>query len=129
MMEQREIHLHPRVQAELADVFISATKAREGGKARNLQLIVESHSEHLLTRLQRRVAEGTIAPDDVAIYFCRHDVDQAELEPLRLDLYGEIENWPENFFGDEMADMQARALAGIAKKMAEEKQSEENKKE
>lgn len=45
-MEQPEIHLHPQVQAELADVFISAIKARENGKDRNVQLIVESHSEH-----------------------------------------------------------------------------------
>lgn len=128
-MEQPEIHLHPRVQAELADVFISATKAREEGKPRNLQLIIESHSEHLLTRLQRRVAEGVISPNDVAIYFCRHEFHQAELEPLRLDLYGEIENWPENFFGDEMADIQARALAGIATKIAEQKQTDEKTKE
>ena len=54
-MEQPEIHLHPQVQAELADVFISATKARENGKERHIQLIVESHSEHFLNRLQRRI--------------------------------------------------------------------------
>ncbi|EQD79458.1 hypothetical protein B1A_01717, partial [mine drainage metagenome] len=44
LMEQPEIHLHPQVQAELADVFISATQARENTKERNVQLIVESHS-------------------------------------------------------------------------------------
>ena len=70
-MEQPEIHLHPRVQAELADVFISAVQARESGKPRDVKLIVESHSEHFLMRLQRRVAEGLISPDEVAIYFCR----------------------------------------------------------
>ena len=115
-MEQPEIHLHPQVQAELADVFISATKARENGKDRHVQLIVESHSEHFLNRLQRRIAEGEITPDDVAIYFCRRSGSKAELEPLKLNDYGEIENWPDNFFGDEMADIAARTMAAMKRK-------------
>jgi hypothetical protein len=112
-MEQPEIHLHPQVQAELADVFISAIRSREDGKERNVQLIIESHSEHFLNRLQRRVAEGEITPDDVAIYFCKRAGSATELEPLKLNLYGDIENWPENFFGDEMADLTARTVAAM----------------
>lgn len=115
-MEQPEIHLHPQVQAELADVFISATLAREGGTPRDVQLIVESHSEHLLNRLQRRVAEGMVAPEDVAVYFCRRTGSATELEPLQLNMFGEIENWPEHFFGDEMADIAGRTLAAIRRK-------------
>ena len=115
-LEQPEIHLHPQVQAELADVFISAIKAREHGKERDVQLIIESHSEHLLNRLQRRIAEGALAPEDVAIYFCRRSGASTELEPLRVNIFGEIENWPENFFGDEMADISARTLAAMAAK-------------
>lgn len=115
-MEQPEIHLHPQVQAELADVFISATQARENGKERHVQLIVESHSEHFLNRLQRRVAEGVVAPESVAVYFCRRADSTTELEPLRLNIFGEIENWPENFFGDEMADIAGRTLAAMQRK-------------
>ena len=115
-MEQPEIHLHPQVQAELADAFISAIKAREDGKERVVQLIIESHSEHLLNRLQRRIAEGALVPEDVAIYFCRRSGASTELEPLRVNMFGEIENWPENFFGDEMADISARTLAAMAAK-------------
>lgn len=118
-MEQPEIHLHPQVQAELADVFISATQAREGGKPRDVQLIVESHSEHFLNRLQRRVAEGVVRPEDVAVYFCRRAGAATELEPLRLTPYGEIENWPENFFGDEMAEIAARTLAALQRRKAQ----------
>ena len=51
LMEQPEIHLHPSVQSELADVMLSVAKRR------NVQIIVESHSEHLLRRFQRRAAE------------------------------------------------------------------------
>ena len=115
-MEQPEIHLHPQVQAELADVFISATKARENGRERNVQLIVESHSEHFLNRIQRRVAEGELEPKDVAVYFCRRTDSATELEPLQLNMFGEIENWPEHFFGDEMADISARTLAAMQHK-------------
>lgn len=115
-MEQPEIHLHPKVQAELADVFISTTKAHENGKERNVQLIVETHSEHFLNRIQRRVAEGELNAHDVSIYFCHKTDSGAELEPLRLNTFGEIENWPDNFFGDEMADISARALAALQQK-------------
>ncbi len=115
-MEQPEIHLHPQVQSDLADVFISAVQAYQDGKERNVQLIVESHSEHFLTRLQRRVAENAIQPSDVAIYFCRNLESGAVLEPLDLNLFGEIENWPANFFGDQMEDLSARTIAAQRRK-------------
>lgn len=115
-MEQPEIHLHPQVQSELADVFISAIKARENGRERNVQLIIESHSEHFLNRLQRRIAEGEITPDDVSIYFCKRFAGNTELEPLAVNIYGDIENWPENFFGYEMAEIAARTKAAIERK-------------
>ncbi len=115
-LEQPEVHLHPRVQAELADVFIAAVQARENGRPRHAQLVVESHSEHFLNRIQRRVAEGTLAAEDVAVYFCRRGESHTELEPLRLNEYGEIENWPEHFFGDEMADIAARTLAALRRR-------------
>lgn len=115
-MEQPEIHLHPQVQAELADVFISATQAYENNQSRNVQLIVESHSEHFLNRLLRRVAEGKINPEDLAIYFCHREGSAAELEELCLDMLGNIKNWPENFFGNTMADIAGRSLAAMERK-------------
>jgi predicted ATPase len=117
-MEQPEIHLHPQVQAELADVFIDAIHARENGTPRNVQIVVESHSEHFLNRLQRRIAEEEVGPDEIAIYFARGTADGAQLEPLRLNLYGDIENWPENFFGDDMADLTARTVAAAKRRKA-----------
>jgi predicted ATPase len=66
--------------------------------------------------LQRRVAEGIIAPDDVAVYFCRRAGGETELEPLRLNAFGEIESWPENFFGDEMADIAGRTVAAMKRR-------------
>jgi predicted ATPase len=121
-MEQPEIHLHPQVQAELADVFISAIQARENGRPRNTQLIIESHSEHFLNRLQRRVAEQKVGPEDVAVYFARRAAGATELELLRLNSYGDIENWPESFFGDEMADLTARTIAAAERRQRENSQ-------
>jgi len=115
-MEQPEIHLHPQVQAELADVFITAVQARENRTPRNIQLVIESHSEHFLNRLQRRIAEGKIKPEDVAIYFASRTSNATALEPLRLNQYGDIENWPDNFFGDDMADLTARTLAAAKRR-------------
>ena len=63
LLEQPEIHLHPSVQSGLADVFIDAMQNR------NVQIVVESHSEHLLRRLQRRIAEKLITPEaDRAVF-------------------------------------------------------------
>jgi len=100
----------------LADMLIAAVQAKEGGQARNQQIIVESHSEHFLNRLQRRIAEGVISHQDVALYFCSRDGTQAQIESLAIDTYGEIANWPENLFGDEMTDIAARAMAAVQRK-------------
>lgn len=115
-MEQPEIHLHPMAQSNLADAFISAVQSYEDENPRGTQLIIETHSEHFLTRLQRRVAEGAIKPDDIAVYFVSHQSGGAHAETLQLDLAGEVSNWPPNFFGDEMGDIAARTLAAIKRR-------------
>jgi predicted ATPase len=111
IIEQPELHLHPKVQTELADLFIEAIHSRENGSDRAVQFIIVSHSEHFLQRLQRRIAEEELAPEDVAIYFCEADAQGSKLRELRVNLLGEIEGWPENFFGDPMADLYARMEA------------------
>ncbi len=94
LLEQPEIHLHPLAQAGLADVLIYAATHRR------VQVILESHSEHLLLRLQRRIAEEAIDGSEVKLYFCDIAAGKSTLTPLRLDLLGNIQNWPEHFMGD-----------------------------
>lgn len=118
IFEQPEIHLHPKVQSDLADVFVDAIHAREDGQERNVQFIIESHSEHFLRRLQRRIAEEALKPEEAALYFVHTDAAKARIEALDVDLFGNVKNWPENFFGDEMADLVARTEAQ-AKRMKE----------
>jgi predicted ATPase len=104
ILEQPEIHLHPAVQSGLADIII------ETAQMRDIQVIVESHSEHLLTRLQRRIAEKdlprgiAIRPDDVSIYFCEQVDDESEIAELQIDALGNITNWPRDFFGNPLED-------------------------
>ncbi len=115
-LEHPEGHLHPKAQAVLMDAFIATVLAREGGRPRGVQCILESHSEAFLNRLQRRVAEGVIAPDDVALYICRQQGRHAELEALRHNAYGDIENWPNDLFGHDMSDIAARTLATLRRR-------------
>ncbi len=116
IMEQPEIHLHPSAQAALADAFIHVIKSQAGGKSRNIQLIIETHSEHFLRRLQRRIAENDLEDNQLAAYFASVNNGQSSLQELRIDDYGNIKNWPENFFGDEMGDIAGHAKAALAKR-------------
>lgn len=111
ILEQPEIHLHPLAQAGLADVIIFAAQRRR------VQVVLESHSEHLLLRLQRRIAEKTVASTEVALYFCDAQGGNARLSPLVVDLLGRIENWPDCFMGDafgETANAERARLKRIA---------------
>lgn len=107
VLEQPEIHLHPAVQAGLADVFIDAAKTR------GIQVVFESHSEHLLQRLQLRIAEEQLASSDAALYFCDFRGDRSHLKRLEVDLFGNITNWPQDFFGDPLGDAAAAAEAAF----------------
>ena len=116
ILEQPEIHLHPAVQAGLADILIETSQ-------RGVQLILESHSEHLLRRLQRRIAETKLTPEETALYFCESDkTGTSHLKPLDVDTYGNINNWPEHFFGDEMGDLAAMTIAAMERQIVEENQ-------
>ena len=86
---------------------------------RNVQILIESHSEYLLRRLQRRLAEEEITPADVGIYFCEARSDASRLVELELDLFGNIQNWPRDFFGDQTGEIAESALAMINRKRSQ----------
>lgn len=114
ILEQPEIHLHPSVQAGLADVLIDAWKKRR------VQIVLESHSEHLLRRLQRRIAEDELRPEEIGLHFCKTKGRRSELVELDIDLAGTIKNWPDDFFGDEMGEIAATRIAAIRRRRAAE---------
>jgi predicted ATPase len=113
LLEQPELHLHPSVQKGLADFFITAAFARENGVPRNTQFLIESHSEHFLRRLQRRIAEERLHPRDVALYFCETTAEGSAIRELDVDLFGDIRDWPRDFFGDPVDDIAGQAEARL----------------
>lgn len=106
LIEQPELHLHPAAQADLADLFIAGS---EDGKK---QCIVETHSEHLLLRLRRRIAEGKVDPAIVGVLYVERDGSQSAVRSLDLNEAGQFEDWPKGFFDERYREALAIAEAG-----------------
>ena len=116
LLEQPELHLHPNAQAALADLMLYAAETR------SLQLIVESHSEHIVRRLQRRIAEAnsTLATSEsIKMYFCEPGAGGSTASAIDLDRFGQITNWPERFMGDVSGDLHSMAKAAIERRSQE----------
>ena len=107
-MEQPEVHLHPRLQASVGDLFIDTVQQDRA------QLLVETHSEHLVLRILRRVREGKLDTADLSIlYVDLHDDGAAFIRRLDVDTNGElVTGWPGNFF-DERLDEVLPGLSNI----------------
>ncbi|MBP5281710.1 MAG: DUF3696 domain-containing protein [Lachnospiraceae bacterium] len=97
LIEQPELHLHPAAQAELAELFVDCVKNNDGKK-----IIIETHSEHLIRKLQILVAspQCPITRDMVRIYYVDKDEKgEAHPEEMRILENGKFENeWPSGFF-------------------------------
>lgn len=106
IVEQPELHLHPRAQAEIADLFIST--AKDNGN----RYFIETHSEHIFLRLRRRIAES---PDGqsrygqpCAYYIDREDKPESTPYIVNFDKHGNIETDALNFrdfFADDMKEV------------------------
>jgi hypothetical protein len=103
LIEQPELHLHPEAQGNFADVLLDL------GERRNLGLVIETHSEHILLRLQRRVAESRVPQGHVTTLF----VDRGRVDRGEIDASGRVERGaiPEGFFEEEWSDLVELATA------------------
>ena len=100
-IEQPEVHVHPKLQADLGDLLAEAIQ-----KPRQNQFIVETHSEHLILRLQRLVREKKIKPEDVSVIYVSRGPEGAKSERLRLDEEGDfIDEWPDGFFPERLREL------------------------
>lgn len=101
MIEEPEIHLHPKAQADLAEVL--AEEALAGDK----QVIMTTHSEHITGRLLTLVAERTLAPEDLAIYAFEKDAETGvcSAQPLKISEDGGVEGGVRDFFATNLAEM------------------------
>jgi predicted ATPase len=82
---------------------------------------MESHSEHLLRRLQRRIAEGELPAEDAAVYFCSMENGASKAEELKIGDDGLVKNWPKDFFGDEMGEVAALTEAAMKRHVSHTK--------
>jgi hypothetical protein len=101
IVEQPEVHLHPRLQSAVADLFIETVASGRG------QILVETHSEHLVLRLLRRIREGMFSPDLLRLlYVDLHADGGAFVRELEVDHRGElVDGWPGDFFEERLAEV------------------------
>lgn len=110
MIEEPEIHLHPKSQADLAEVL--AKEALDGDK----QVIMTTHSEHILNRLLTLVVEGTLPLDDLAIYaFEKDDQGVCSAHPLKVYPDGRVEGGIKDFFDTNLDELKRYSQAQFAR--------------
>ena len=106
LIEEPEIHLHPKAQADLAEVLA------ETAKAEDKQLIMTTHSEHLVERLLLLVAEGTLAPDDLAIYsFSKDEKGECFAAEIEVLENGQVEGGLTDFYANNLETLDRRVKA------------------
>lgn len=113
LVEQPEIHLHPRLQAELGDLFVDQVQR---GNAH--QFLIETHSEHLLLRIRRRIADGTIPVERVAVLVVERVGGRPRIRELKLKGNGQFVDWPTGFFEEGYQEALGLMLAGRKRKVA-----------
>jgi len=105
-IETPEAHLHPRLQAKLGDLFIDAIETKQNTTTTK-QIIVETHSEMLILRLQRRIREGKLSVNDLSVLYVDPTGDQgSRIVPIELDSMGNlISPWPGGFFDESYKEL------------------------
>jgi predicted ATPase len=111
-IEQPELHIHPAMQVKLGDLFITQINKRKI----NTIFLLETHSEHLLLRLLRRIRETnegelpldapSLTPEKVSVIYVEQTFEGVKLAPLRIDETGEfIDRWPKGFFEERAEEL------------------------
>jgi hypothetical protein len=112
LIEQPELHVHPALQVCLGDLFIDAA-TRDGGRR---TMLIETHSEHLILRILRRIRETTenelpegvlgFSSDNLSVLYVESDPDGVRIRRLHVDERGEFKDrWPKGFFAERMEEL------------------------
>ncbi|MGB3323299.1 MAG: AAA family ATPase [Mycolicibacterium fortuitum] len=105
IVEQPELHLHPAVQARLADFMLNARP--------DVACVVETHSEAFVTRIRRRVAEDEIDTSRVNIVFVEPGDSGSTMRSLTITEFGDLSEWPVGFISGEDEDARAILAANL----------------
>ena len=115
-IEQPELHVHPAIQVGIGDLFIHAVQPNDNIVGTGKTLLVETHSEHIMLRLLRRIREAAenevppgaigMTPDDLSVIYVESGDDGARFRPLRVDPEGEfLDRWPKGFFEERAGEL------------------------
>ena len=98
-IEQPELHLHPRLQAKVADMFATAATVSKAEK-HPLTIIFETHSETIVNRIGHLVANGKLAPEDVQVLLFEKATAESDTKvtQAKFGSDGVLQNWPHGFF-------------------------------
>ena len=114
IIEQPELHLHPAVQSRLADFFLFARP--------DIRVIVETHSEYIVTRIRRRVAEQRVQAKDSIFLFADYDAGVTTVRKLDMTEYGDFTEWPKGFF-DEQDNENRTIIKAVSERLRMKKMS------
>lgn len=103
LLENPEAHLHPRAQVRLASLIALV--------GRYVQVIVETHSDHVMNGLRIEVKRGTLAPNDIYFHYFLREGSSSRIETPEIDTNGRLSSWPEGFF-----DEYEKLLAALVRK-------------
>ena len=103
LIENPEVHLHPAGQAAMGDFLAKVASA-------GVQVVIETHSDHVLNGIRRAVRSGPLSANDVALHFFRprrgdEQDGVPQVESPSLDVNGNVDAWPEGFFDQFDKDM------------------------
>lgn len=95
LLENPEAHLHPSGQTKMGEMLALASSC-------GIQIVVETHSDHLLNGIRIKVKEEKLSPQDVKFYFFKYNNDNnpAIVEQIMIDKYGMMDHWPDGFFDE-----------------------------
>ena len=104
LIENPEVHLHPAGQAKMGKFLANVAAA-------GIQVVIESHSDHILNGIRRAVRDNLLSHQDIALHFFRQRESdnvlwKPQVESPRLDSYGNVDYWPNGFFDQFDIDMQ-----------------------
>ncbi len=91
LMQQPEVHLHPKAQAELGTFFAKAVKNS------SLRFLIETHSDHLIDRVRMALRDGILTPADVSLLYFERKNNEVTIHSLKLDADGRITDAPDSY--------------------------------
>lgn len=107
LLENPEAHLHPRGQSKMGELIARATLT-------GAQVIVETHSDHIMNGIRVATRRGLIEPENVAFHFFQRTEDgkDVEVHTPELDKEGRLDFWPEHFFDEWKANLDRLLYGG-----------------